>query len=142
MCTLLINKYKIYFVVISIFIGFTIFPKAWKTYTYNKTKGIVRYFLYKENESSRRKTKTFYPLVDFTVKNTNYTCLGSSFQHEEIYRGDTVSVIYNEKDPEQAYVYTFLGFWGPTLVYFIPIALIISLGFGLDYIPKIIKIKL
>ena len=137
-----INKYWIYLVVISLLLGYTIVPKIWKAITFTQTFGVVRHFIYFKNKTSRKKTTTWYPLVDFKINNKTYSCYGSSLQHDELFMNDRVRVLYDPNNAEDAYVYSALGFWAPTLSYLIPLVLIISLGFGLDYIPKIIRIKL
>lgn len=107
-----------------------------KAINYSKTQGVVRHFRYFENKGSQRPRTTWYPLVDFKVNDVQYSCYGSKYQHEELFMNDTVTVLYNKADPNDAYVYSALGFWAPTLVYLVPLVLVISLLFGLDYSPK------
>jgi hypothetical protein len=109
--------------------------------TYGKTEGVMRQFLYIENENGTRRTEYFYPIVDFQINDSSYAFYGSTLQHDELHRGDTVPVLYDKHDPSKAYVYSALGFWAPTLAYFFPFFLLITMLFGLDYIPKVVKIN-
>jgi Protein of unknown function (DUF3592) len=126
--------------------GFLLKPlinKIWYALTFNTTKGVVKSITFTEYEGNRKKHTTYYPVVDFIIKNDTFTCTGSQFQHEEFYVHDSVSVIYNPKRPTNAYVYSLLGFWAPQLVYVIPVSLILSLiFFGTGLIPKRFVLKL
>lgn len=130
------SKYLLY----CILMGFLLKPllnKVWDAITFNITKGVVKSITFTEYEGNRKKYTTYYPVVDFIIEKDTFTCIGSQFQHEEFYVHDSVSVIYNSKNPANAYVYSLLGFWAPQLVYVIPFSLILSLLFlGIDHIPK------
>lgn len=138
-----INKYKLYFVLIAILFGYSYFPKLWYALTYNRTSGIVDSFTYTESKGYRSKTTNYYPVVLFTVNNNIYSCLGSSFQHDELYRLNKVTVIYDGRNPKKAFVYTTLGFWAPPLVYVLPLFVIISaILLSVGSLPKILRIKI
>ncbi len=136
-----LDKYKIFFAVIAIFLGFTLVPLVWKSFSYNKAEGTVKYFYFTENKNSRRKKTTYYPIVEYQVSNNNYLCKGSRFQHEEVFVNDIVAVLYNPNKPKEAYVYTAMGYWAPSLMYIIPIPIFLFLIFGLDMVPKYFTLK-
>lgn len=138
-----INKYLLYWVIIVITCWFTILPRCWHAITFSKTIGEVRHFGYYKIPYKRGYRIAWYPIVDFSLENKNYSFLGSDVQHDELNRGDKVELIYNPKNPSDAYIYSWLGFWAPPLVYFIPIFIIVS-GFLLSvgFLPRVLVIKL
>jgi Protein of unknown function (DUF3592) len=133
-----ISKYLIYFILMA-FLLKPLFTKSYYALTFTKTTGILQYFKY--THYARR--TYYYPAVDFVIKNDTFTCFGSKFQHDAVYPGDTLPVIYNPVNPGKAYVFTFLGFWSPELVYIVPFSLILSLTFlGISSIPDNFIIRL
>jgi hypothetical protein len=135
------SKYLIYFILM----GFLLKPlinKVWYAITFNNAKGVVKSITFTDYQGRKGKQTNYYPVVDFIIGADTFTCYGSSFQHDGLYVHDSVSVIYNPKNPNNAYVYSFLGSWAPKFVYIIPFSLILSLGFlGIDSIPENFVIK-
>ena len=138
-----INKYILYWTIIIFTSCFTIAPKIWYAITFSKTNGMIRHFVFSEDETGSRTKTTWYPLIDFEIKSQKISFYGSDLEHDEFDRGDIVPVIYNAKNPKDAYVYSFPGFWGPSLLYFLPVfvfasAFLLSVGF----LPRILILKL
>ncbi len=52
----------------------------------------------------------------------------SGVENMDCDRGDIVPVIFNKKDPEEAFVYTFIGFWFLPLIYaLVPIFILVAI---------------
>ena len=139
-----INKYLIYFVIL-FFLLKPFVQRFWYEVTYQKTKGFVLYF--DEDEfytfSGTGRYSKYYPVVEFSVDSNTYRCRGSSFQKDVLNTGSQVPVLYDPKNPNHAYVYTFLAFWGPNVAYLVPVIIFFTLAFlGLDSIPKYLTLKI
>ena len=142
MKVLRINKYLLYWVVIVVTFCFTILPTFWYAVTYIKTTGTVRNFVYETKVSGRKTITIWYPIVDFKVGKESFAFFGSDAEHEELNPGDDIEIIYNKHNPKKAFVYTFPGFWGPPLYYFIPLFIVFSgVLLSVGFIPKIIVLK-
>ena len=139
-----INKYLIYFVIL-FFLLKPFVKRSWYALTYHKTKGLVKYFDVHEfySTSGTGRYSKYYPVVEFSVDSNIYTCRGSSFQKDVVNIGTEVPVLYDLKNANNAYVYTFLAFWGPDVAYLIPVIIFFTLAFlGLDSIPKYLTLKI
>ncbi len=135
------NKYILYFVLMAALLGYGVVPKIWYACTCKKTTGVIKYFEQRKYNSRGGIKYNEYPLVDFVVDGNTYEFYGNRYQRDNLYAGDTVKVIYDPAFKRNAYINTFVGFWAPEVVYVIPISLILFLVFGLDSIPKKIKIE-
>jgi hypothetical protein len=139
---MVLNKYKVYFVVL--IIGYLIFyfPKIVHLITYSHTTGLVTRF---ESEYvSRSRGRGYYknyPVIEFTTKQYRVTFAAPSFMAELVSEGYTVPVIYDPDQPENAYANTFLGYWGPEAVWLLPLTLMwTGIMLGKNFIPKYIKV--
>jgi hypothetical protein len=117
-----------------------LWSKIHQAITYTKTYGTVYAFL--ERPSSGRSGVRYYPVVDFTINGEKHRCYGSRYEHDELRDGDTVAVIYNPVDPDNAYVYNALGYWAPPFVYIIPLGLLLTLISGISSIPPYFEFRL
>jgi hypothetical protein len=137
-----ISKFLIYYLLIIGLLIPTIFKDFYYALTFEKTKGEIESFLFKESTGKRGgKVTRYYPVVQYQVGDTLYSCLGSEFLHEGSYLHDKVPIIYQPDNPSHAFVYSFLGFWATELVYIIPFSLMLTLMVFLDSIPKYITIR-
>ncbi|MFT3679923.1 MAG: DUF3592 domain-containing protein [Ferruginibacter sp.] len=82
-----------------------------------------------------------YPVIRFNLNNSSYDFEGSSFLYAGSQMGDSVPVIFDPGDPSKAFVYTYLGFWAPELVYLLPFSLTLTLMVFLDSIPQYFTIR-
>lgn len=138
-----INKYLIYGIVMLLVLYPTFFKDCYYAITFKKTQAVIESFTFSDFTGSRgRKRTNYYPVASYQVDNKTYRCLGSKFQHEGLDVHDSVAVIYDQQDHSKAYVYNFLGFWAPELVYVIPLLLLLSLLVSLDRIPKNLTLRL
>jgi len=137
-----VSKYLVYFIIL-FFLLRPVARKTWYALTFTKTKGVVVYFREHEFYTSRGRRVTEYPVVEFTVNQQAYRCVGSSFQKEAVNIEQQLPVIYDPDNISHAYVYTFLGYWGPNVAYLAPAILLFSLMFlGLDSVPKMLTLKI
>jgi hypothetical protein len=138
-----INKYLVCGIVMLILLYPNVFKDCYYAITFKKTKGIIDSFTFTEYASSRGGKRTsYYPVVFYQVENNTYRCLGSKFQRDGSHVNDSVTVIYNQSNPSKAFVYSFLGFWAPELIYAIPLVLILTLLTSLDIIPYYLTLRI
>jgi len=133
------SKYGLYAVIIGILLGVTVIPLLWKAVVFKKTEGVVVSITFTESAGRRKKTN-YYPVVEYVVNNRTYKCLGSRFQHEELYVGDKAPVIYDPEDPANGYVYNFLGYWAAKTIFAVVATIFLTLLFQVNVIPDRIKI--
>ncbi len=136
-----INKYKLYFLLLGLLLACTYGKQLWYTLTYKKTSGIIREYIMKKNKG-RRARVSYYPIVDFKTGDSLYAFYGSANLHDTYYDGSTVPVIYNPQNPNEAFVYTFLGFWGNSFLIVFPLFVVISMFLlPVGALPKILVIN-
>ena len=139
--TIKINKYFIFFIIIGSFIGYFIYPIILHSLTYKKTTGIIQSFTSREYQSSRGPRLVYFPGVEYEVNNDTFLCYGSSSEYVGHLLNDTLPVIYDQRDPTNAYVDTFLGSWS-ILFLIIPPSVFLFLFVSVDAVPDNFIIKL
>ncbi len=144
MKTVNINKFTLYWSLIGFLFCFTLLPKVWYALTYARTTGKIKHFIYTRSKTTRgRISTTWYPIVFFELNGAKYNFLGTDTQHDEFNPGDDAPVLYNPQNPDLAYVYTFPGFWGPALVYFIPVFVVVSaILLSVGFLPKTLVFRI
>lgn len=110
--------------------------------TYEKTIGRkAGYYLKKVSTKTGGYTKS-YPRIRFYTDEYEVTFLAPSYMKEPYEGVEEFIVIYDKKEPENAYAYNFYGFWAQPLSYLLPIFLIWTiLIFSVDFIPKRINLR-
>lgn len=128
-----INKYLLYLIVNIIVFGILLLPRVYFLATFTKTEGMVTGFDYGY--------KYAVPIIEFKAGDMEYSFYGPDYMKENVNSGQKIQVIYNPKNPKQAYVNNFYGFWGDPFVYLLPFFIIFTIIIiGKDFIP--IKVKL
>lgn len=137
-----ISKYLVYFIIL-FFLLRPVARKIWYALTYTRTEGKVVFFEEYEYYTSKGRRVAYYPVVEFTVDQQKYRCFGSRFQKDAVNIDMQLPVIYDPKNISNAYVYTFLGYWGPNVAFLAPVVLFVSLMFlGLDSVPRFLTLKI
>lgn len=135
-----INKFLIYALLMFCLLYPTIFKDCLYAITFSRAKGKVTSFIVTENKTGKRNTK-YFPVAEFQVNDTIYTSIGSHYEHQNVYLHDSVSIIYDPKNPTKSYHFSFNGFWSPELVYVLPFSLLLTLMFFLDSIPNYFTLR-
>ena len=75
----------------------------------SKTNGVVVDVVSWSNGSYRNRGTYTAPIIKFSVKKLEYTFQGGT--NIDLHPGAKIQVIYEDKNPNNASVYTFFGFW-------------------------------
>lgn len=82
----------------------------------NRTKGeVISFIVVKESGYRRNSSSYLAPLVLFYKGKQEIVF--ESVSNLDLERGEIVPVIYSENDPNNAFVFTFFGFWFMPLIY-------------------------
>jgi len=116
-------------------------PRLYYYYTYERSIGKVTKFYLFSSHGRKFTTHKKYPIIEFDSKEYHIKFTGPAFMSESVKQDDNVPVIYDKKNPENAYVLTFHGFWGDAFIYMLPFFLIWTICIlRSDFIPKYIDI--
>ncbi|MBS1511560.1 MAG: hypothetical protein JST86_12005 [Bacteroidetes bacterium] len=131
------SKYLLKYLFLAAIVAVFILPKLIRIIRFDKTTGTVDHFTF---YNGYRRTY-YYPVVYYQVKDSSYLCVGNNMEKDELFVGDNVNVLYDPGNPDDGYLYTFIGYWGSTIVITVPCFLVATLLFGIDTIPNTIRIK-
>ncbi len=138
---LIFNKYIFYIPIMIALVWHFLVPRLWAVCTYKHTTGVVTTFVDKSTYYISKSTVDPYPVVAYKVGDSTYTALGSAYQESSLHEDSAIGVLYDAHNPSKNFINTFSGGWAPVAVYFAPIALFITLLFGMDTFPKLITIE-
>ncbi|HMD01268.1 MAG TPA: DUF3592 domain-containing protein [Ferruginibacter sp.] len=124
-------KYVIYTAVM-ILVWFPFLKRVSYAICYDKTQGTVDGWQVFESQGRRGRRLTYYPIVDYKVSGIVYTTYGSRYERDEFNTGAPVTVLYDPESPGDAYLYNFISFWGPPLMWIVPLSLFLTMMLGLD----------
>lgn len=94
----------------------------------SKTNGVVVDIVSWSSGGYRNRGTYTAPIIRFNVNNLEYTFQGET--NINLNQGDKIQIIYEDKNPNKASIYTFFGFW------FVPI-LISAIGYLVFILPLI-----
>jgi hypothetical protein len=118
------SKYVLYPVVLFVVFGVWWSPHVFHLLTYSTTHGNRPGFQNVEHFGGRHKVTDKHPVIRFEHNGYQYKFLAPSFLQDVVdYRND-IPVIFDPDDPSEAYVKSFIGLIGDSLLYLIPFFLI------------------
>lgn len=131
------NKNKLLLVVALVVAGWFYVPRIFKLITYKNTTGVYLNHTIENRKVNSRNGRTYTesiytPVVRIEVDGKRYHFISNHFLHDEADIGHEVPVKYNKHNPSKAFVNTFLGYWGPPLLYVIP-AIVVAAGLILAF---------
>ena len=130
---MIINKYLLYLIVNILVFGILLFPRIYYLISFNRTVGLVTGFDYS--------AKYAVPIIEFKVNENEYHFYGPDYMKETVNPGQQIPVIFNPKNPKQAYVNNFYGLWGDPFVYLLPFFLIFTIVIiGKDFVPEKVRL--
>jgi len=134
-----IARSHIWYVSIFLVLLFLVINRLNNVYKSHITDGVVIGHKIWENETFPEDTE-IAPIVEFYTEDTRITFTSQRNLNYEI--NDKVNVIYKEKNPHNANIYSFYGFWlEPLILSFIPITIISALIFAFISKKDIIEIS-
>ncbi len=66
-------------------------------------------------EGRRKSADSYYAILEYKVNNQTYKIKG--IENLKLEEGEIVTVVYKNKNPEDAYQYSFFGFWYYGILY-------------------------
>jgi hypothetical protein len=138
----MISKYSLYIIVLFILSALFLGPRFFYMLTYERTIGRKAGYYYEKISTKTGGYTKLYPKIRFYTDEYEVIFLAPSYMKEPYEGIEEVAVIYDKKNPENAYAYNFYGFWGPVLVYYLPIFLVWTiLVFSINFMPKRVNFK-
>ena len=132
-----INKYLLYFIVLFTVFALFLGKRIFHAITYKHSKGVVIGFDYSEGRKYTKK----YPIIEFEAEKYVIEFTAPSYMAESVYVDKIVDVIYDPKDPGNAYVNNFYGLWGNAFIFLLPFFLIWTIIIiGKDFVPKRVRL--
>ena len=137
-----INKYWLYLIIVSLVFGIFLLPKLYYLQTYSKAYGKVSGYHDVEVHHKRGSYTKRYPIIQFETSKYIVKILAPEYIYNETRSRSNFPVLYNPNNPEKAFVFTKLAYWGESFKYLIPFFLCwTALIFGVGFLPKNLKIN-
>lgn len=135
-----INKYYLYLVTTLLACLIFLGPKLYYVLAYKRTTGEIMSHKTVRYTSKHGRRSANLPRIVFKAGENEITFYAPDFSYEVYGDAGTVPVLYNPDNPQDAFVYGFMGLWGSTLVYLGPIWVIWTICiFSVGFIPKTIR---
>ncbi len=132
-----IDKFILYFLVVAFVVTLLCGRRLYAYLFYDRTEGRVTSFEKVWVNTKRGGYYNNYPVVEFDTKEYHVSFIAPPYMEEVAGIGKNFTVLYNRKNPEDAYVLNFYGLWGESAKYLIPFFLIWTIVvLSPDFIPR------
>jgi hypothetical protein len=123
--TITLNRNKVFFIGLGIIFIFLLLNRIDYIIGSTTTTGKVQYVRHWTSRSSRYTA----PVIEFQTEDYEIKFQGET--NMPLHAGETVNVIYKIKDPTNAEVYSFIGFWlSPLLYCILPLIFLVAITFS------------